>query len=141
MLIVNRRKYRKQYVVGGSGIFDTISGFVKRLVSSNAAKQLASRSLSASKDVAKEIGKKAIDVGKSAATDAGKRLVDKVATKLFTPPKKPEITPETWAIIDRLSSVGVEPNINNLMMGNGLKNAVSIQDLVRSQNGAGMKVA
>lgn len=141
MLIVNRRKYRKQYVVGGSGIFDTISGFFKRLVSSNAAKQLASRALSASKDVAKEIGKKAIDVGKSAATDAGKRLVDKVATKLFTPPKKPDLTPESRAIIDRHFSVGVEPNINNLMMGNGLKNAVSIQDLVRSQNGAGMKVA
>ena len=144
MLIINRRSYKKRCVIGGSGIIDTISGFFKRLATSNAAKQLATRALSASKDVATEIGKKAIDVGKSAATDAGKRLVEKAAAKLLAPPKKNiiPVTQETRDIIDRLSSVGVNPeNINNLMMGNGLKNAISIQDLVRRQNGAGMKVA
>ena len=144
MLIINRRSYKKRYVIGGSGIIDTISGFFKRLVTSNAAKQLASRALSASKDVATEIGKKAIDVGKSAATDAGKRLVEKAAAKLLASSKKNiiPVTQETRDIIDRLSSVGVNPeNINNLMMGNGLKNAISIQDIVRRQNGAGMKVA
>ena len=143
MPIVNRRSYRKQYVIGGSGIFDTISGFFKRLVTSNAAKQLATRALSASKDVATEIGKKAIDVGKSAATDAGKRLVDKAAAKLFTAPKNP-LTQKNIDTLARLSSIGTnvaDTNINNLMMGNGLKNAISIQDLVRMQNGAGMKVA
>ena len=143
MPIVNRRSYRKQYVIGGSGIFDTISGVFKRLVTSNAAKQLASRALSASKDVATEIGKKAIDVGKTAATDAGKRLVEKAAAKLFTTPKTP-LTQKNKDTLDRLSSIGTNPenmNINNLMMGNGLKNAPSIQDLVRSRNGAGMKVA
>ena len=140
MLIIKRRSYRKQYVIGGSGIFDTISGFVKRLVTSNAAKQLATRALSAGKDVATEIGKKAIDVGKTAATDAGKRLVAKAATKLFTAPKK-QVTQESRDIIDRLSSVGTNSeNINNLMMGNGLKNVPSIQDLARKLNGAGMKV-
>ena len=144
MPIVNRRSYRKQYVIGGSGIFDTISGFFKRLVTSNAAKQLATRALSASKDVAREIGKKAIDVGKTTAIDVGKRGVEKLATKLLASPKKNiiPVTQESRDIIDRLSSVGANPeNINNLMMGNGLKNAISIQDLVRMQNGAGMKVA
>ena len=137
MLDIKRRSYRKQYVIGGSGIFDTISGFFKRLVTSNAAKQLATRALSAGKDVATEIGKKAIDVGKTTAIDAGKRFVEKV----LTPPKK-QVTQESRDIIDRLSSVGVNPeNINNLMMGNGLKNAPSIQDLARKLNGAGMKVA
>ena len=149
MQVINRRRYRKQYVIGGSGIFDTISGFFKRLVTSNAAKQLATTALNASKDVAKEIGKKAIDVGKTTAIDAGKRLVDKAVAKLFTPaptPASKKITPETRQILDRLSGVGSSPNIpniNNLMMGDGLKKngAISIQDLVRSLNGAGMKVA
>ena len=155
MQIINRRRYRKQYVIGGSGIFDTISGFFKRLVTSNAAKQLATTALSASKDVAKEIGKKAIDVGKTTAIDAGKRLVDKAVAKLFTPaptPASKKITPETRQILERLSGVGSSPNIpnipnisniNNLMMGDGLKKngVISIQDLVRSLNGAGMKVA
>ena len=143
MPIVNRRSYRKQYVIGGSGIFDTISGFFKRLVSSNAAKQLATRALSASKDVVTEIGKKAIDVGKTAATDAGKRLVDKAAAKLFTAPKNP-LTQKNIDTLARLSSIGTnvaDTNINNLNMGEGLKNVPSIQDLVRMRNGAGMKVA
>jgi hypothetical protein len=153
MQVINRRRYRKQYVIGGSGIFDTISGFFKRLVTSNAAKQLATTALNAGKDAAKEIGKKAIDVGKTTAIDAGKRLVDKAVAKLFTTPAptpaSKKITPETRQILERLSGVGsVGPisniqNINNLMMGDGLKknDAISIQDLVRSLNGAGMKVA
>ena len=141
MLDIKRRSYRKQHVIGGSGIFDKFSEIFKRLVTSNAAKQLATRALSASKDVATEIGKKAIDVGKTTAIDAGKRFVEKAAAKLSAAPKK-QVTQESRDIIDRLSSVGVNPeNINNLMMmGNGLKNVPSIQDLVRKLNGAGMKV-
>jgi len=64
MLIVTKGRYKNQYVVGGAGLFDTITGFLKRLVASDAAKRSASTMLNAGKDVAKEIGKKAVDLGK-----------------------------------------------------------------------------
>jgi len=70
MLIVVKRRYKKQHVVGGAGIFDSIGNIFKRLVTSNAAKRLASTALNVGKDAAREIGKKAIDVGKNAAIDA-----------------------------------------------------------------------
>ena len=65
MLLVTKRRYKKQHVIGGSGIFDNIANFFKRLISSNAAKQIAQTALSVSKDAAKEIGKKAVEVGKT----------------------------------------------------------------------------
>ena len=85
MLVVVKRRYKKQHVIGGAGFFDSIAGVFKRLFSSDAAKRIASSALSAGKDAAKEIGKTALDVGKTAAIDAGKRLVDKVVAKLQAP--------------------------------------------------------
>src|SRR6218665_639421 len=85
MLLVAKRRYKKQYVIGGAGIFDTVAGFFKKLFVSNAAKQIASTALSAGEDAAKEIGKKALDVGKTVAIDAGKRLIDKAAAKIMKP--------------------------------------------------------
>ena len=64
MLVVTKRRYKKLHVVGGAGIFDTVAGFFKRLVTSNAAKQIASTALSAGKQAAKDIGQKAIDVAR-----------------------------------------------------------------------------
>ena len=58
MLIVTKGRYKNQYVVGGAGLFDTITGFFKRLVTSDAAKRAASTMLNAGKVAAKEIGKK-----------------------------------------------------------------------------------
>ena len=49
------------------------------MFSSNAAKQLASAALQASKTASKDIGMKAIDVSKTVALDAGKNLVEKAA--------------------------------------------------------------
>ena len=63
MLII-KRTYKKKYVIGGVGIFDSIGFFFARMFSSNAAKQLASAALHAGKTAAKDIGMKAIDVGK-----------------------------------------------------------------------------
>ena len=71
--------YKKKYVIGGSGIFDSIGNFLARMFSSNAGKQLASTALQAAKIAAKDIGMKAIDVGKTVAIDAGKKLVEKAA--------------------------------------------------------------
>ena len=52
------------------------------MISSNAAKQLASTTLQAGKTAAKDIGMKAIDVGKTVAIDAGIKLVEKAAKRL-----------------------------------------------------------
>jgi len=145
MLVVTKRRYKKLHVVGGAGIFDTVAGFFKRLVTSNAAKQIASTALSAGKQAAKDIGQKAIDFAKDKAVDVGKRLVEKA---FVTPKKTPQpITQETKVILSRLlNDLGTQVpnsetmNINNLMMGHGLNSPIRIQDLVKRLNGAGLKV-
>ena len=164
MLIVIKRRYKKQHVIGGAGIFDTITGVFKRLFTSGVANRVASTALNVGKDAARELGKKALEVGKNTAVEAGKRLVDKAAAKLLAstiplpravenqkvetiPP--PKLTPENAAILARLIDNGARPaetNINNLLSGYGLgssSNAVSIRDLVRhlNSNGAGLKLA
>src|SRR6218665_1049163 len=153
MLIVAERRYKKQYVIGGAGIFDTVAGFFKKLFVSNAAKQIASTALSAGKDAAKEIGKKALDVGKTVAIDVGKRLIDKAAAKIMKPTAPTTVlTQESKDVLTRLINDGARldnnnnNNINNVMMGHGVnppattKNAIRIQDLVIRLNGGGLKV-
>src|SRR6218665_319297 len=153
MLIVAKRRYKKQYVIGGAGIFDTVAGFFKTLFVSNAAKQIASTALSAGKDVAKEIGKKVLDVGKPVAIDAGKRLIDKAYAKIMKPTAPTTVlTQESKDVLTSLINDGARldnnnnNNINNVMMGHGVnppvttKNAIRIQDLVRRLNGGGLKV-
>src|SRR6218665_1488824 len=152
MLIVAKRRYKKQYVIGGAGIFDTVAGFFKKLFVSNAAKQIASTALRSGKDAAKEIGKKARDVGKTVAIDAGKRLIDKAAAKIMKPTVPTTVLPqESKDVLTRLINDGERldnnnNNINNVMMGHGVnlpvttKNAIRIQDLVRRLNEGGLKV-
>src|SRR5688572_15541303 len=160
MLVVIKRRYKKQHVIGGAGIFDTITGVFKRLFSSGVANRVASTALSAGKDAARELGKKALEVGKNTAIEAGKRLVDKAAAKLLASSvlspravenqkvEPPKLTPENAAILARLIDNGARPaetNISNLLSGYGLgktlssSNAVSIRELVRHLNGAGLK--
>src|SRR5688572_10439419 len=136
MIFIIKRRYKKQHVIGGAGIFDTITGVFKRLFSSGVANRVASTALNLSKDAARELGKKALEVGKNTAVEAGKRLVDKAAAKLLassvlspravenqkvkTPSK---LTPENAAILARLIDNGVRPaetNISNLLSGYGL---------------------
>ena len=161
MLVVIKRRYKKQHVIGGAGIFDTITGVFKRLFTSGVANRVASTALSVGKDAAKELGKKALEVGKNTAVEAGKRLVDKAAAKLLASSvlspravenrevQPPTLTRENAAILARLTGNDVgsnaETNINNILSGYGLgktSNAVSIRDLVRHlNNGAGLKLA
>src|SRR6218665_834294 len=121
MLIVAKRRYKKQYVIGGAGIFDTVAGFFKKLFVSNAAQQKASTALRAGEDAAKEIGKKVFDVGKSVAIDAGKRLIDKAAAKIMKPTAPTTVlTQESKDVLNRLiindgARLGNNNNINNVM--------------------------
>src|SRR5688572_960887 len=140
MLVVIKRRYKKQHVIGGAGIFDTITGDFKRLFTSGVANRVASTALSAGKDAARELGKKALEVATNTAVEAGKRLVDKAASKLLAssvlsphavenrevqPPST--LTRENAAILVRLIDNGVglnaETNINNILAGNGLSSS------------------
>ena len=164
MLVVTKRRYTRKHVIGGAGIFDTISGVFKRLFTSGVANRAAATALSLGKDAAKELSKKALDVGKTTAVEAGKRLMDKAAAKLLASkvlsPRvvaekrevetAPALTRENAALLARLIGNGAasaETNINNILAGDGLRssNAVSIRDLVHrlnnNKNGAGLKLA
>jgi len=155
MLIVPKRRYTRKYVIGGAGIFDTVTGVFKRLFTSGVANRAAATALSMGKDAAKELGKKALDVGKNTAVEVGKRVIDKVAAKLLAssvlapPAASTPLTRENAAILTRLfPNNTVETNINNILAGDALGSAakaVSIHDLVRhlnnNKNGAGLKLA
>ena len=160
MLVVPKRRYTRKHVIGGAGIFDTITGVFKRLFTSGVANRAAATALSLGKNAARELGKKALDVGMTTAVEAGKRLMDKGAAKLLAssvlaPPAQkvlPASTPltrENAAILARFfPNATVETNINNILAGDGLGSAakaVSIRDLVRhlnnNKNGAGLKLA
>ena len=71
-MLIRKRTYKKKYVIGGAGIFDSIRNFFARIFSSNAARRFASAALQVGKTAAKDIGMKAIDAGKTVAIDAGK---------------------------------------------------------------------
>ena len=75
-MLITKRTYKRKYVIGEAGIFGSIGNFFARMISSNAAKQLASTVLQAGKTAAKDIGMKAIDMGKTVAIVAGKKLVE-----------------------------------------------------------------
>ena len=55
-MLITKITYKKKYVIGGAGIFDSIRNFFARMFSCNAAKQLASAALQAGKTSAKYIG-------------------------------------------------------------------------------------
>ena len=151
-MLITKRTYKKKYVIGGAGIFDSFGNFLVRMFSGNAAKQLASAAPQAGKTAAKDIGMKAIDVGKSVAIDAGKKLFENAAKKLCTPKSQvayvmvppEEITIKVNEVIAKYVDRSVI-NLNGLIDGSSVScptasNAVAILDLVRRTNGSGLKV-
>ena len=143
--------YKKQYVIGVSGIFDSVLNLLKKVTTSNVAKALAKaaqtelgkKAIEASKTVAKEVGFKAIDVGKDVAIAKAKALFDKAAAP------KPVLTQQLKDILesvtapkpqqskDILLATPATLNITNLLEGS----ALSIQDLSKQLNGGGLKLA
>ena len=157
-MLITKRTYKKHYVIGGAGIFDSIGSFFARLLSSNAAKQLASTALQAGKSAEKDIGMKAIDAGETVATDAGKKLIEKAAKKLLTPTSQEIITKYTNVTVQpeqvvknvndalaNYANTGAN-NLNKLIDGSSLRhptaskaNAIAILDLVKRMNGSDFK--
>lgn len=97
MLIVKNKRYMRKYVIGGAGIFDTISNFLKKLAASNAAQKLASvatkaaattvgkTAISSLKTVGKELATSAISTAADLAIAKGKQLIDKTSKKVLSP--------------------------------------------------------
>ena len=123
-MIVPRRGFKRKYAYGGAGIFDSITNFLMRLFTSNAAKQLATSAIDVGKNVAKEGAKKALEAGNTAATDVGKKLVKKA------------LTPKSKKILQKFTAQPTTQNINFLIDGS----AIEIQNLVKKLNtGMGIK--
>ena len=150
-MLLTKNTYKKKYVIGGGGIFDSIGNSFARMFSSNVAEQLASAALQAGKTAAKDTGMKAIDVGKTVAIDAVKKLVEKAAEKLSTPKSQvanaivppEEITKKVNEIIAKYVNTSAI-NFNKLIDGSSVNhpttsNAIAIQDLVRHINESGLK--
>lgn len=143
MLVVQNKRYIKKHVVGGAGVFDTVSGFFKRLIASNAAKSLATNlsraaasdvgksAINAAKTVGKELATSAISSAKDIAIERGKRLTSKVLTS------EPSITQRSKDILKSLANT----NLNRGLRQQTSKQAVRIEDLVRRLNGGGLRLA
>jgi len=71
MLVVQNRRFSKEFVIGGSRIFGSLLNFLVRTFTSQSAKKVAS-------SAAKEVGKAALEVGKTVAADTEKKLIEKV---------------------------------------------------------------
>ena len=146
MLIITNKRYIKRHVVGGAGIFDSVSGFLKRFLSTNAAQSLA-------KAAASDVGKAAIIAAKTAskelattaittAIEKGKRVIK---NKISSNDQTPVITQQNKDILAGLINIGVNDttNINRLLAGQGIKQhgAIRIEDLVKQINGGGLRLA
>ena len=127
MYVMKNHGFKRKYVYGGSGLFDSLA----RLFTSGVAKQLASTAI----DVGKEVGKKT-------AIDVGTKLVKKVLTQKapgHSVPLAPAVATKVQNILNKyVPQVPVRQNINSLIDGSG-NNAIAIQDLVRKLHGSGLK--
>ena len=137
MYVMKNHGFKRKYVYGGSGLFDSLA----RLFTSGVAKQLTSTAI----DVGKEVGKKT-------AIDVGTKLMKKVITQKalqkapgHSVPLAPAVATKVQNILNKyvpqvaqITQVPVRQNINSLIDGSG-NNAIAIQDLVRKLHGSGLK--
>ena len=124
MFVMKNHGFKRKYVYGGSGIFDSLA----KLFTSGVAKQLTSTAI----DVGKEVGKKT-------AIDVGTKLVKKVLTPKAQTPDA--VATKVQNILNKYVTpqLPVRQNINSLIDGSG-NNAIAIQDLVRKLHGSGLKI-
>ena len=135
MYVMKNHGFKRKYVYGGSGLFDSLA----RLFTSGVAKQLTSTAI----DVEKEVGKKtAIDVG----TKLVKKVLTQKAPGAVVQRLAPAVATKVQNILNKYvpqvaqtTQVPVRQNINSLIDGSG-NNAIAIQDLVRKLHGSGLKI-
>ena len=123
MYVMKNHGFKRKYVYGGSGLFDSLA----RLFTSGVAKQLASTAI----DVGKEVGKKT-------AIDVGTKLVKKALQKAPGHSVATKVQNILNKYVPQVAQTPVRQNINSLIDGSG-NNAIAIQDLVRKLHGSGLK--
>ena len=149
-MLITKRNYKKEFVIGSAAIFDSIGNFFARMRSSNVAKQLASAALQARKIATRDIGMNAVDVGKTVAIDAGKKLVEKAAKVLSAPKSQlanvmvlpEESTKKVNEVIAKYVDTSVI-SLNKQIHGSSVNRpntANATPDLVIRLNGSGLKV-
>ena len=125
MLLINNRGFKKIYVYGGSGIFDTVARAATRLFTSDATKRIATQ------------------IAQKAATEAGKKLAQKVFARkkpTLTPkslevlnkhltPSTERLAPKSQDILKKYTTLNGELNPNALIDGSGV---IRIEDYVRN---------
>ena len=104
-MIVPKQGFKRKYAFGGSGIFDTIGNMISGIVTSNAAKELASAALDVGKNIAK-----------TTATDVGNRMVKKVLN-----PKSKNIISKHTKILNPNDAVKLNQLVKKLNQGAGIK--------------------
>ena len=132
MYVMKNHGFKRKYVYGGSGLFDSLA----KLFTSGVAKQLASTAI----DVGKEVGKKtAIDVG----TKLVKKVLTQKAPGAVVQRLAPAVATKVQNILNKyvpqVAQTPVRQNINSLIDGSG-NNSIAIQDLVRKLHGSGLKI-
>lgn len=136
MLII-KHGYRRKYVYGGSGIFDSIGTVISKIAANSAVQKLA---LDAGKKALEFTGKKAVDVIESQAknliTKFRKKKLNSNSSAILQRLSNNSLNPKNLATLQRLTN-NSEVSLNNLIAGSG--QTVTIQNLARRLNGSGLK--
>lgn len=134
MLMINNHGFKRSYVYGGSGIFDTITSVLTKSAAASAAKNLA-------KSAAKSLASKAAS---ELASRAAKSIVPKVTSiaRAASPkvasiarPVAPKVTAQAKAIAQKMlltpksqDIINTDADLNALIAGSAIK----IQDYVKT---------
>ena len=104
--------YRRKYMYGGRGLFDTVTKLLGRAFTSTAAKTLGTKAL-------------------TAATNAAVKGVEKGATKVVDRAVKKLTAPKKSQQKVRFNNIAKPPksNLHNLIAGSGI---ATIRDFVKS---------
>ena len=110
MLRINNRGFKRSYVYGGSGIFDSIASAACRILGKEAVKRAATQAI------------------QRAATEAGKKLGEKAVQKVTSISSNKGITPKSRDILNKYIAPKEDFNLNSLISGSAIK----IQDYVKT---------
>ena len=118
MLRIKNRGFKRMYVYGGSGIFDSIASAASRLLGKEAIKRAATQAIqSAAKEAGKKLGEKAVQkvTSHKGLTSESRDILNKY------------IAPESQDILNKYTAPKEEFNLNSLISGS----AIRIQDYVK----------
>lgn len=114
-MLQTKKGYRRKYVYGGRGLFDTLTGLLGRAFTSSAAKTLGRKAVTAATSAAL----KGVEKGATKAVD---HVVDKMTSKRQSIHDFVQRTPHPKKIAPHQQT-----RLNNIISGSGI---VTIRDVV-----------